>query len=64
MKPSHSKRSRHIENSNKTVKEKNTTIIQEHHPMNYRFLVKASVDVKRKLLKQFNIPITPIIFVD
>lgn len=43
-------------------KGENTTIIQNHCPMSYGFLVKASENVPIELLRKFDIPIEPVIY--
>jgi len=41
---------------------KHTTVIHNHKPMSYGFLVKASEDVPLELIKRFNIPTEPVIY--
>jgi len=43
-------------------KGKNTLAFQSHQPMSYGFYVKASDDVSKELLENFDIPQSPIIF--
>ncbi|KAL4153747.1 hypothetical protein QTP88_001580 [Uroleucon formosanum] len=41
---------------------KHTTVIHNHKPMSYGFLVKASEDVPLELIERFNIPSAPVIY--
>ncbi|XP_060844037.1 uncharacterized protein LOC132924001, partial [Rhopalosiphum padi] len=39
-----------------------TTVIHNHKPMSYGFLVKASEEVPLELIQQFNIPTAPVVY--